>query len=582
MWQRGVGSLAFKKLFLIDKLELSSPINLCMSRMNYLITLFCFSLVFGQEEGSPVTLPEGADKEAPSVEGETIQDFSLESQIVVELFKQIQEAKANLGDDKSPQFTKNLEKLSELEADFEKSVVGEEVVELYSDAPPQSSLEEEFMNILQPIFGAVKETTASLREKEDLRLAIEKHTEQQKGAQKALESIEEVVKVSQSSSPEFLTALEVLQSGYQSKANLSEARKVKLQETLDSLKSQDVNAMGNASEQFAAFIKSTGMHLLIAFLVAGLVFFGANYAFKKLMEYSKKNADKAKFNYEYLATVDGAVFLGSLVVAILLIPIVFLLCENWFLISIFALLAIITFWMLKDKIPDLVEELRLILNIGAVREQERIIHEGLPWIVDEIKFYTRLVNPNLEGGRLRIPLGDLVGMYSRSFKEDEPYFPTKKGDWVLLEDDVVGEITRQTIENITLKQVGGSVRNIPTPAFLEMNPVNLSENGFRASVNFGIDYKYQAQATTEIEKKLEDFMKAEMLKCLEDESQMKDFFIEFAEAGPSALIYEINAEFSGAVAPLYLEIPCYLQRFALDACNEYGWEIPFTQIKIHT
>jgi len=137
------------------------------------------------------------------------------------------------------------------------------------------------------------------------------------------------------------------------------------------------------------------------------------------------------------------------------------------------------------------------------------------------------------------------------------------------------------VERITLEEVGGSIRTISTSDFLGMQPVNLTRNGFRSSITFGIDYKYQKEAITQIEQQMSGFIKEQLLNKLDDPTHLRDFFIEFSEAAASSLNYEINAEFTGEMAYLYKEMPCYLQRFALKACNHYNWEIPFTQIQIH-
>jgi len=219
------------------------------------------------------------------------------------------------------------------------------------------------------------------------------------------------------SNPDLSLKLEELKTTYASRASYAEAKRQTLQRALDTLKVESDNGVGSITKKITTFLKSTGLHLLVALLVFCLIFFGANFVFKKMMDFSRKNTPKeTRFNYEYLAKIDGTVFLGALTLGTLLIPVVFLIFGNWLLISIFALLSLVIFWMVKDKIPDIIEEVRLILNIGAVREQERIIYNGIPWKVDEIKFYSQIINPNLEGGRLRIPLPELVGMHSRACK----------------------------------------------------------------------------------------------------------------------------------------------------------------------
>jgi hypothetical protein len=78
-----------------------------------------------------------------------------------------------------------------------------------------------------------------------------------------------------------------------------------------------------------------------------------------------------------------------------------------------------------------VREVTLLLNLGAVREGERVMYNGIPWLVRSLNFYTRLVNPELEGGDIRLPLRDFHDLRSRSFDANEPWFPTRLNDWVI-------------------------------------------------------------------------------------------------------------------------------------------------------
>ncbi|MBC8392157.1 MAG: hypothetical protein H8E17_06300, partial [Deltaproteobacteria bacterium] len=58
--------------------------------------------------------------------------------------------------------------------------------------------------------------------------------------------------------------------------------------------------------------------------------------------------------------------------------------------------------------------------------------------------------------------------------------------------------------------------------------------------------------------------------------------VEFKEAGASSLDLEIIADFSGQIADAYDNLGRALPRIAVEACNKYGWVIPFKQITIHT
>ena len=58
--------------------------------------------------------------------------------------------------------------------------------------------------------------------------------------------------------------------------------------------------------------------------------------------------------------------------------------------------------------------------------------------------------------------------------------------------------------------------------------------------------------------------------------------VEFKEAGASSLDFEILADFSGKVAQFHNVLARAIQRITVDACNKYGWVIPFTQVTLHT
>jgi len=58
--------------------------------------------------------------------------------------------------------------------------------------------------------------------------------------------------------------------------------------------------------------------------------------------------------------------------------------------------------------------------------------------------------------------------------------------------------------------------------------------------------------------------------------------VEFKSAGSSSLDLEILADFSGRAAARHEVLSRALQRIAVDACNRYGWVIPFTQLTVHS
>ena len=57
--------------------------------------------------------------------------------------------------------------------------------------------------------------------------------------------------------------------------------------------------------------------------------------------------------------------------------------------------------------------------------------------------------------------------------------------------------------------------------------------------------------------------------------------MEFERANSSSLDLVVIADFDGKLAELYGRLERSLQRWCVEACTKYGWEIPFTQLTLH-
>jgi small-conductance mechanosensitive channel len=234
---------------------------------------------------------------------------------------------------------------------------------------------------------------------------------------------------------------------------------------------------------------------------------------------------------------------------------------------------------LQRTLPAYIKEAKVLLNLGPVREGERVIYNGLPWKVQSLNMYSTLVNPNLRGGKVMLPVSELCAMVSRHYDEGEPWFPARENDFVLLNDETYGRVLLQTPEVVQMR-VSGATRTYPVGTFLDKSPQNLSANGFAVMLKFGIDYRHQAAVTNEIRTKLEGYIAAQ-LKESKFGAYLQDFFVEFAEAAESSLNFLVWAAFSGEAAESYYRIRRLIQRIAVDACNANGWVIPFNQLTVH-
>src|SRR3569832_794382 len=158
---------------------------------------------------------------------------------------------------------------------------------------------------------------------------------------------------------------------------------------------------------------------------------------------------------------------------------------------------------MQRSLPAYLKEAKLLLNIGPVREGERVLYRGMPWKVQALNVHSVLVNPLLRGGHLRLPLNELNNLASRPQDPEEAGFPTREDDSVLLAVGTFGRGMQQTPELVQLK-VGGAVRSYPVSAYLDSQPQSLSRENNGVSIKFGIDYRLQGEATTTVRGKLRE------------------------------------------------------------------------------
>lgn len=253
---------------------------------------------------------------------------------------------------------------------------------------------------------------------------------------------------------------------------------------------------------------------------------------------------------------------------------------DWVLLTLVIIFFLGIAWTAKQGFPRYWDQFKLLLNLGTVRENERIVYNGIPWKVASLNLYSHLENPELKAGRIRLPLRYLIDLNSRPYHPDEPWFPCKVMDWVILSDGTFGRVISQAPDTVQLLLLGDSRKTYLTEEFLRLNPTDLS-TGFCVRETFGIDYTHQSLCTQEIPERLREML----IKKLGEAgygAYLINLSVEFKSAAASSLDFEIIADFSGEAAQYYRRFPRFLQSVCVDACNEHGWIIPFTQITLHT
>ena len=467
-------------------------------------------------------------------------------------------------------------KLTSLNADLESVATGQAST---SESPPPAApfnLQEELTDLLKPLIEEVKAATKSPRDVEELRTLIEGLKTQQKDSNIALERLRALSE--KSNLPEGLApSLNLLTTKWETRHQSVETALSVASFKLAELEASRGNLIDSLSDIFSNFFQTRGLNLLIAAGAAvsiWLILSWLRARVEKLPSFRKKKGRT------FSSRAAGVLFIVGTTLAVLLaVLMVFYLAGDWVLLGLSLLLILGIVWAGKTALPRVFDQLKLMLNLGSVREGERVVINNVPWEVKRLNVFSEFTNPALEGGTLRLPIRDVLPLSSRPYSQKEPWFPCDPGDWVRLGDDLSGKVITQTPEWVQLILLGGSRKTFATADFIAENPESLAHN-FRVRSTFGIDYAHQAICTTEVPK----IFTKHLLTHLREEmgaENVVSVVVEFASAGASSLDYAILADFSGEVSAKNAKLQRSIQRLCVDVCNEQGWGIPFAQITLH-
>lgn len=491
------------------------------------------------------------------------------------------ELKSATSDERKQELTARIEAEKErvklLRGNFRDIVGGSEAAEYESKADDEKSLglQEQVSEVLQPLVSALREPTSQLREMEELRAKLAEWESRKGKAERVLERIRNLEKQAEDErvKSELATARRLWEGRQAEASGQVEVLAVQVEE-----RERHTPSLWQAvSGMFKGFWKTRGLNVLFAIAAALVVYFGIRRLYKWVREWIPLTR---KSRNSLVGRASDILSIGlALIFAIIIVLLVFYIRGDWLLLTLAAVLLISAIWAGKNALPPYIEQIRTLLNLGSVREGERLIYRNLPWRVKSLGFYTILSNPNLEGGELRVPLVEVMRMVSRDADEKEPWFPNKADDWVILEGDNYGKVIRQTPEQVVLLKLGGSLKTYQIDEYLSLSPENLSR-GFRVSSTFGIDYRHQAIATSDVL----EILGSALGKRLYEEfgrEHVRSVSVEFKAAASSSLDYEILVDFNGELASRYRFINRLIQRICVDVCNGHGWTIPFTQVTVH-
>jgi len=477
--------------------------------------------------------------------------------------------------DLKEQLEKAEEKLKSTTSSLENIAADTDLSLLRADKAEPFNLQKELFSLLEPALKEMKHATSDVRIKSQLREKVDYYEQREPIAREALKNIASLNRTNKNK--KIKKALIEMNRNWQKQLVFIETELKAKRLQLKKLESQETSLANKSENFFKDFFQRRGWTLIQALLAITGVLVISRIIHLVIVRTFK--GYRAEHRGVQLRVIDLLHRFITFLLMLISPMIIFYLEEDWVLFSLGILFFIGLAWSLRQAVPKYWGQLELFLNVGPVREGERLMLDGIPWKVKHINMYSILENP-VAGLRQRVDINDLVDLRSRPIDGFEPWFPCKRGDWVHLTDGVRGKVIGISIEFIQLIQRGGASTTYKMDDFLSLSPKNLSKS-FRIKETFGISYSLQKDSTSSIIEALQEAINKRVI----DEGygdDVQNIRVEFQSANSSSLDLVVIADFKGSVADIYMRLRRAIQRWCVDACTENNWEIPYPQLTVHT
>lgn len=470
------------------------------------------------------------------------------------------------------EFTRDIQ---QLRITLESIATGGVDTSLFVTQPVQKegNWQEDISLIAQPVIDSLKELTEKPRKLKELNESIGVRQQELDAANLALENLQPALAENPSGNlQQSLNRLHKTWSGRRDDAlNAIEIAQFQIADLRgDKTLTQSIVAA------VVGFIKGRGLTIVLAAMAASIVWFGVRFLLRGYRATIIKN-ERPESRTRYRVAAYSVHALTGILILIAIFVVLYQRGD----VLLLGLLVLLIFGLalgVRQLLPQYIREARLLLNIGAMREAERITFYGLPWRVENINMYTTLHNPELSGS-LRIPLAEFHGINSRPSGSDS-WFPTSLGDFILVDDDELFEVIEQNPDTVELKQRGGQITSVPAAEFYTREMTNLTRGGtFSVTGAFRLDYKYQSICLNLVPETLQAAI-SDSLSHTDLATMVVDVNVELEQAAESSIDYWLLVTVQSKAANSYLRIRRLMQSACIQTCAEKNWEIPYPHIVV--
>lgn len=511
-------------------------------------------------------------------------------QLVNEISDRIQQKKSQIADirgiikaEGQAPSVETQEEIAELESDIERlqsslilSITGHSTLSrLYAEPETETTWQEDVVDILKPLADTVKSITKRPRQIADHRATLDLIDQKEKGLRDALEKFSYFEETPlETNAAELISGLN---QQWQDELLQLEEEKLIASQKLEELIGENDQPLNGLMSGVKRFFLGTGLTMTLAVVAGAITYLGMRFCW---WFYSTKIASKdTRRNSTLFRLFSYSYHLITVICVVIVILLVIYTREDLLLLAIaFVLLAGLVL-NLKQFLPKYLNEARLLLNLGGVRVDERVVYNGLPWQVKSINVYSVLHNPSLDG-IARLPLSEMENLISRPVRNNL-WFPTKRGDFVILPDGLLGQVKYQTPDLVEITVRGGMAQTFTTADFYVLNVINLSRDAtFGISVTFGLDYSLQSIAVNDIPETLKAAISEELIKR-GYEKKVNSLVVELSAAGASSLDFLIFATMDNSVAGDFYKLERIILQTCVEVSNRNSWTIPFPQLTVH-
>ncbi len=464
--------------------------------------------------------------------------------------------------------------LSDAGTDFERVATGVDISLFAKGKRPPFDWKQEVLSLAQPGILELKRVTLKARKKAQMKDDLAEYQQLQPVAQTALKNLQRLVK--EAKDPAVKQHLESLLPEWKGVTGQINNKIHFLRLELDKMIAEETSLIDSSQASMKRFFKTRGLFIFIALVACTAIVLVLRFFYRGMVRWVP--GYRQPYRPFHLRVFELVFRILTVLLTLGAMVLVFYLFEDWVLLSLTVILIFGLGWTAKNTLPRFVQESRMMLNIGSVREGERIWYKGVPWRVNRINMFSELENPALDI-TLRVPIEELMALSSRGYEAEEVFFPCRKNDWVILEDGTRGCVVSLSHEMVVMVLRGGARKTYLTPDFLGLSPLNLSAD-FRLKVSFGIGYGHQGQAVGPVL----DILRAHLEQRLADdayEESLLNLRVEFEQANASSLDLVVIADFKGDMAPIYNRLKRAIQRWCVEACTQNDWEIPYPQMVVH-